>query len=57
MSDYRKFKATSTILPGVTTIEYGSGAADPVNSDTSMKQLLCRGLALAECYRRVKGLA
>lgn len=29
MSDYRKFKATSTVLPGVTTIENGAGAADP----------------------------
>ena len=29
MSDYRKFKATSTIMPGVTTIEEGSQDAVP----------------------------
>jgi hypothetical protein len=29
MSDYRKFKATSTILPGVSTVEQGAGAAAP----------------------------
>jgi hypothetical protein len=29
MSDYRKFKATSTVLPGVSTVEDGAAAADP----------------------------
>jgi hypothetical protein len=29
MSDYRKFKTTSTILPGVSTVQEGSGAAAP----------------------------
>lgn len=29
MSDYRKFKATSTILPGVSTVQPGAGAVAP----------------------------
>jgi hypothetical protein len=29
MSDYRKFKATSTVLPGVSTVEDGAAGADP----------------------------
>jgi hypothetical protein len=29
MSDYRKFKATSTVLPGVTTVEDGAAGANP----------------------------